>query len=77
MGALARLHTLMADLKYGPQYLLLFLPLVRRVLRVLHLVRKLEQRVFDIIEAFGWGFAIPRRPDGRHSELPSATGPGC
>ena len=48
----------MADLEYRPDHLLLLLALVRGVLRILHLVRKLQQRVFDIVEAIRRRLAV-------------------
>ena len=64
----------MANLKYRPQHLVLLLALVRRVLGVLHLVRELEERVFDVVEAVRWGLAGARRADGGHFSLGSRFG---
>lgn len=60
---------MMTDLKYRPQHLVPFLPFVRRVLGVFHLVAEFEERVFDVVEAGGWGFAVSRRAYWWHDEL--------
>ena len=50
----------MGDLEDRPQHLMLLLALVRGVLRVLHLVRELEQGVLDVVEAIGRRLAVAR-----------------
>lgn len=56
----------MGDLEDRPQHLMLLLALVRSVLGVLHLVRELEQGVFDVVEAIGRRLAVTRGAEGRH-----------
>lgn len=56
----------MAYLKNRPQHLVLLLALVRRVLGVLHLVAEFQERVFYVVEARRWGFAVARGADGGH-----------
>lgn len=56
----------MCDLKYRPLHLVPLLALVAGVLGVLHLVAKLEQRVFDVVEAVGRRFAVLGGADGGH-----------
>lgn len=56
----------MTDLKDRPQHLVLLLPVVRRVLRVLHLVRELEQRVLELVEAVRWRLTRARGADWGH-----------
>jgi len=64
---------LVTDLKNRPQNLMPFLPFMRRILRIFHLVAKLQQRVFYIIESFRWGFAVARRSDRRHREIVNSS----
>ena len=47
----------MCNLKHRPQHLMLLLPFVARVLGVFEFVLEFEEGVFDVVEAFGWGFA--------------------
>lgn len=64
----------MRDLEDGPERFLPLLALVRRGFGVLHLVGKLEQGVFDILEAVRWGLAIATAcaSNGRHLFVMSA-----
>ncbi len=50
--------TLVRDLHDGPEGFVFLLALVRRGLRVFHLVGELEERVFDVFEAWRWRFAV-------------------
>jgi hypothetical protein len=56
----------MSDLKDRPEHLVPLLSFVRRIFGVFHLVCELEERVFDVVEAVWWGFAVSRAADGRH-----------
>ena len=56
----------MVDLKDGPEYLMSLLAFVWSVLSILHLIAKFQQRVFEIFEAIGWGFAVAGCADGWH-----------
>lgn len=47
----------MCDLEDWPHHLVLLATLERGILRIFHLVAKLEQCVFDIFEAIWWGLA--------------------
>ena len=62
------LLTLVGDLDDGPQGLVALLALVAGGLGVFHLVGEFEERVFEVGEAWGWGFACPRAAaaDGGH-----------
>lgn len=62
----AFLRTLMCDLEHRPHHLVLLLALVRGVFGVFHLVGELEERVFDVVEAVGRGFAVLCAADGWH-----------
>lgn len=48
----------MADLKYGPQHLMLLLSIVAGVLGILHFIAEFEQCVFDFVEALRRGLAV-------------------
>jgi hypothetical protein len=48
----------MTDLKYWPQDLVSFFALMGSVLRILHLVAKFQQGVFDIVESIWWRLAV-------------------
>lgn len=50
----------MTDLEDRPENFLAFLPLVRGVLGVLHLVAELQESVFEIVEAVWWRLSIFR-----------------
>jgi hypothetical protein len=56
----------MTYLKYRPEDLMSFLALMRRILRIFHFIGEFQERVFDVVEAFGWGFAVARGADGWH-----------
>ena len=47
----------MRDLENGPRRLVALLSLVRLVLGVLHLVSKLQQHIFNLVEPGGWELA--------------------
>jgi hypothetical protein len=60
-------RALVRDLENGPCHFVLFLALVRRVLGIFHLVRELEECVFQVFEAFGRApLAGARSADGWH-----------
>ena len=60
------IRTLVGDLEDRPQHLVLFLAFVRGVFGILHLVRELEEGVFDVVEALGRRLAVARGAEGRH-----------
>ena len=60
------MHTLMAYLKDGPKDFRSLLALERGVLCILHLIRKLEKGIFDIVEAVWRRFSIPCGANRRH-----------
>jgi hypothetical protein len=59
-------HTLMVDLEDGPEYLMPLLAFVRSILGVFHFIAEFQQRVFDVLKAIGWGFAIAGCADRWH-----------
>lgn len=63
----------MGDLKDGPDHFLLFLSFMRSVLGILEFVGEFEQRVFDVFESIGWGFAVSGATDRRHIGLRNAA----
>jgi len=56
----------MCDLEDGPLHFMLLLPIVARVLGVLHLVGKLKQSVLDVVESIWRGLPVLCRADGWH-----------
>jgi predicted ferric reductase len=56
----------MCDLEYRPKRLVFLFAIVRRILRVFHLVRKLEKSVFNVVEAIWWRLAVASASDHRH-----------
>lgn len=56
----------MGDLKDRPEHLVLLLAFVAGVLGIFHLVLKLEQRVFNVLEAIRRRLAVLSGPYGRH-----------
>ena len=65
--------TLMTDLEDRPQHLMLLLAVVGCVFGIFHLVAEFEERVFDVVEAWGWCFAIARGSYRRHGWLSSES----
>jgi predicted SpoU family rRNA methylase len=56
----------MTNLEYGPQYFMSLLSVVRRILGIFHFVAKLQESVFDVVEACGGRFCVTGCADWRH-----------
>lgn len=57
----------MSYLEDGPQHLVLFLAVMRRIFRIFHFIAKFEQRVLDVVEPRWWGFAVAGCTYRRHN----------
>jgi hypothetical protein len=62
-------RTLVTNLKYGPQHFVSFLPVVRRILGIFHLIAKLQKRIFDVVEACGGRFCVAGCADWWHFDF--------
>ena len=62
----------MRDLEHRPEHLMLLLAFVASIFGVFELVLKFEERVFDVVEAIRWWFAVLCCADGRHVDLLSS-----
>lgn len=62
-------HTLMCDLKDGPEHFLPLFALCRSILGVFELVLEFEKGVFNVIESIGWSLALTSRSDGWHLDV--------
>ena len=60
----------MGDLENGPHHFVLLLSLMRCILRILHLVLELEQRILDVLEALWRRLPVSGTSTvGRHIEV--------
>lgn len=60
------LRTLVGYLEDGPDHLVLLAAFVRGIFCIFHFVAELEQGVFDVIKAIGWGLAVLCAADRWH-----------